>query len=156
MYLAVPPQPDCVSAWRQALRLVDAQPGHEAYNVIIDVANPVGRSTMADPVVAAASAFLESHGEKPIETIAMASFNYRIYPNPAQESINFEIATEQAAKAEFTIFNAQGSIQKQMYYTVNEGNQVFEVKCSDWSPGLYFVRMQVNEDVKTEKVIINR
>ena len=93
---------------------------------------------------------------KPIETIAMASFNYRIYPNPAQESINFEIATEQAAKAEFTIFNAQGSIQKQMYYTVNVGNQVFEVKCSDWSPGLYFVRMQVNEDVKTEKVIINR
>jgi hypothetical protein len=30
MYLAVPPQPDCASAWREAVRLVDARPEHEA------------------------------------------------------------------------------------------------------------------------------
>jgi hypothetical protein len=40
MYLPVPSQPDCATAWRQAVRLVDSAPGHEAYNVVIDVANP--------------------------------------------------------------------------------------------------------------------
>jgi Pregnancy-associated plasma protein-A/Secretion system C-terminal sorting domain len=84
------------------------------------------------------------------------SFSYRIYPNPAQESVNFDIATEQTAKAELMILNAQGGVQKQMYYNVNEGSQSFEVKCSDWSPGVYLVRLKVNDEVKTEKIIINR
>jgi hypothetical protein len=68
-----------VTAWREAVRLVDAEPGHEAYNVIIDIANPVGRSTMADPVVAEVSAFLERHEELPIETIANTIFPSGLY-----------------------------------------------------------------------------
>jgi len=52
MYLAVPPQPDCVSAWREAVRAVDAKAGHVYYNVIIDVLNPTLRNSAADPVVA--------------------------------------------------------------------------------------------------------
>jgi hypothetical protein len=42
MYLPVPPQRDCASAWREAVRAVDAQTGHSAYNVIIDIANTAG------------------------------------------------------------------------------------------------------------------
>jgi hypothetical protein len=66
-------------AWREAVRLVDARPGHQAYNVIVDVANPVARATLDDPVVAAVSDFLESHGEKPIETIANTIFPAALY-----------------------------------------------------------------------------
>ncbi len=40
MYLAVASQADCASAWREAVRAVDSQRGREAYNVIIDVADP--------------------------------------------------------------------------------------------------------------------
>lgn len=79
MYLPVPPQPDCVTAWREAVRLVDAQPGHQGYNVIVDVANPTARATLDDPVVAAVSDFLEKHGEKPIETIANTIFPAALY-----------------------------------------------------------------------------
>ena len=79
MYLPIPPQPDCVTAWREAVRLVDAQPGHQGYNVIIDVANPIARATLDDPVVAAVSDFLERHGEKPIETIANTIFPAALY-----------------------------------------------------------------------------
>ena len=86
----------------------------------------------------------------------LSTFNYRIYPNPAQSSVNFEIAIEQSAKAEVLIFNAQGSVYKRLNYTVNEGSQVFEVKCDDWSPGLYIVRLNVNDSVVTDKIIINR
>ncbi len=74
MYLPVPSQPDCLSAWREAVRVVDAAKGHEAHNVIIDVAEPTVRATMADPAVAAVSAFLAWKKKKPIETVANTIF----------------------------------------------------------------------------------
>ncbi len=74
MYLAVAPQPDCLSAWREAVRAVDAAPGHEAHNVIVDVADPTARASMADPAVAAMSDFLARKGKKPIETVSNTIF----------------------------------------------------------------------------------
>lgn len=79
MYLPVPSQPDCVSAWREAVRLVDDATGHEAYNVIIDVANPTMRATLADPVVAEVDAFLAGRDKKPIETVANTIFPAALY-----------------------------------------------------------------------------
>jgi Pregnancy-associated plasma protein-A/Secretion system C-terminal sorting domain len=83
-------------------------------------------------------------------------FSYRIYPNPAQESVNFEIATEQSGHVELTVFNAQGAIQTQQKHTINEGNQQFSMNSSQWNTGLYFVRLTINETVVTERVVINR
>lgn len=78
MYLPVPSQPDCASAWREAVRAVDAQPGHAAYNVIVDVADPTSGSTIAHPGVAAVDAFLSTHA-KPIETVANTIFPASLY-----------------------------------------------------------------------------
>lgn len=79
MYLPIPSQPDCVSAWREAVRHVDAQSGHHAYNVIIDVADPTARASMADPVVAAHDKFLLAWDQKPIETVSNTIFPASLY-----------------------------------------------------------------------------
>lgn len=79
MYLPVPSQPDCLSAWREAVRLVDAEPRHQAYNVIIDVANPIARASMADPGVAVVSEFLAEHDKKPVETVSNTIFPAGLY-----------------------------------------------------------------------------
>ncbi|KRB86711.1 hypothetical protein ASE00_08510 [Sphingomonas sp. Root710] len=78
MYLPVPSQPDCASAWREAVRLVDALPGHAAYNVIIDVANAVTGTRTDDPRVAAVDAFLRPY-EKTVETVANTIFPSQFY-----------------------------------------------------------------------------
>lgn len=78
MYLPIPSQPDCASAWREAVRLVDAAPGHEAYNVIIDVADPMANAAGADPRIAAVDAFLTARA-KPIETVANTIFPASLY-----------------------------------------------------------------------------
>lgn len=78
MYLAVPPQPDCASAWREAVRLVDARPEHEAYNVIIDVADPTARTTRQDARVAVVDQFL-SGCSKSVETVANTIFPAGLY-----------------------------------------------------------------------------
>jgi hypothetical protein len=78
MYLPVPPQPDCVRAWREAVRRVDAQPGHAAYNVIIDVADPTVNASRQDPRVAVVDDFL-SGCSKSVETVANTIFPVGLY-----------------------------------------------------------------------------
>ena len=86
MYLAIKSQPDCVSAWRAATLAVEERSGHEASNVIIDVENPLARSTLADPAVEAVDEFLIAKGKKGVETVANTLFPaalYRRYGAPA-------------------------------------------------------------------------
>jgi hypothetical protein len=79
MYLPVPSQPDCLSAWREAVRLVDAERGHHSYNVIIDVKDPIARASLADPAVLAVDTFLRERDRKPIETVANTIFPASLY-----------------------------------------------------------------------------
>jgi hypothetical protein len=79
MYLPIPPQPDCVSAWREAVRLVDSHQGHEAHNVIIDVTTPTARAGWDDPAVAEVDAFLIGHDKKAVETVANTIFPAALY-----------------------------------------------------------------------------
>lgn len=78
MYLPVPSQPDCASAWREAVRAVDAQPDHAAYNIIIDIADPTTNASRQDPRVAVVDDFLSDCG-KPVETIANTIFPAGLY-----------------------------------------------------------------------------
>lgn len=78
MYLPIPPQPDCATAWREAVRHVDAQSGHAAYNVIIDVADPTVNANRKNPQVAVVDDFL-SNCDKSVETVANTIFPAGLY-----------------------------------------------------------------------------
>ena len=60
MYQAIPAQTDCASAWLEAVRTVEGAKGHEAHNVIIDVVDPVARTSLSDPVVSTVDDFLNA------------------------------------------------------------------------------------------------
>lgn len=79
MYLAVPPQPDCLTAWRAAVAAVDAARGHEAYNVVFAVADPLARADLGDAAVATVDRFLQRQGVKLIETVANTIFPLGLY-----------------------------------------------------------------------------
>ena len=83
MYLPVPPQPDCAAAWRAAVRAVDSQSGHSAYNVIIDVADPTVNNTRQDPRIAVVDDFL-GHSEKSVEAVANTIFPAGLYTDTAR------------------------------------------------------------------------
>jgi thymidylate synthase len=78
MYLPIPSQPDCPAAWREAARRVDAQPGHAAYNVVIDIEDPVSHSNLRDARVAVVNQFLEQY-DKSVETVANTIFPAGLY-----------------------------------------------------------------------------
>ncbi|KER35261.1 hypothetical protein AL00_16885 [Sphingobium indicum F2] len=78
MYLAIPSQPDCASAWREAVRAIDDLPGHEAYNVIIDIVDPVANTGSDDPRIAIVNDFLLPY-DKSVETVANTIFPLQYY-----------------------------------------------------------------------------
>lgn len=78
MYLPVPPQPDCASAWREAFRAVDSKSGHAAYNVIVDVVDPTANITRQDARIAIVDDFL-SGCDKSLETVANTIFPSGLY-----------------------------------------------------------------------------
>jgi hypothetical protein len=79
LYLPIPTQPDCISAWHEAVRLVEARRGHSAYNVIIDIANPTANTTRQHPGVAFVDDFLRSRGQQAVETVANTIFPASLY-----------------------------------------------------------------------------
>jgi thymidylate synthase len=79
MYLAVPPQPSCAMAWLSATQMVDAAPGHEAHNVIIDVADPTAESTLDRRITSEVDGFLRTHDHSPVRTVANTIFPQAIY-----------------------------------------------------------------------------
>ena len=78
MYLPIPPQPDCASAWREAVRAVDAESGHSAYNVIIDIVDPVVGATLQSPGISVVDDFLKGY-DKSIEAVANTIFPAGLY-----------------------------------------------------------------------------
>ncbi len=78
MYLAIPPQPDCASAWLESVKRVNAEPGREASNVVIDVADPTAGAAASHPIVAHVNNFLIARA-KPVETIANTIFPLALY-----------------------------------------------------------------------------
>jgi len=96
MYLPIAPQPDCASAWREAVRAVDTQAGHAAYNVIIDVADPTAKATRQDPRVAVVDDFL-SERQKSVETIANTIFPAGLYYRYGAPAF-FEVFQEKVLK----------------------------------------------------------
>lgn len=78
MYLPIPSRPDCASAWREGVRQVNAQHGHEAYNVVIDVEDPLANADLRDGRVAVVNSFLEKY-DKSVETIANTIFPEALY-----------------------------------------------------------------------------
>lgn len=78
MYLPIPPQPDCATAWLAAVKAVDAQPRHEAHNVVIDVADPIVGAGLGNPVVATVNEFLIAR-DKSVECVANTIFPWALY-----------------------------------------------------------------------------
>ena len=74
MYLGVPSQSSCALAWLAAAQRVDAVPGHEAHNVIVDVEDPTAESKVDEKIILEADTFLRAHELWPVQTVANTIF----------------------------------------------------------------------------------
>jgi len=77
MYRAIPTQQSCARAWVAAAgAIIDSG---EAYNVVIDVADPVHHDDNDNEVISFVDKFLKLHDENPIVTVANTIFPQSLY-----------------------------------------------------------------------------
>ncbi len=99
---------------------------------------------------------VQQNAPKPTTPPSLSPMSYRIYPNPAQDNINFDIGVEKGGDATLMVYNAQGGLQVSRTYKVTEGSQSFTINCNNWTTGLYFVHLKVNDELVSDRVLIER
>ena len=99
---------------------------------------------------------VQQSAAKPTTPAALSPINCRIYPNPAKDNLNLEISVEKGGDALLTVYKAQGSLQVSRSYKITEGSQSITVNCNNWTTGLYFVHLKINENEVTQRVLIER
>lgn len=86
MYLATKPQPDAARAWLEAAQQVFSQPQHEAYNVIVDVKQPIVCDATSYTIIQRVDDFLRPNS-KPLMTVANTIFPNAIYQKHGIEGL---------------------------------------------------------------------
>lgn len=82
--------------------------------------------------------------------------DFRIYPNPLQgEILNTEIHVTKEQKARLLIINLAGKVIHDHQLDLRPGENQITTGISGYSPGTYIVRLELNDAVFTEKLIIN-
>ena len=78
MIISINEQPDCATAWLNAVEAVDAEQGHCAHNVLIEITDPTAGVSLRDPIVERVDRFLKERA-KPVTTVANTIFPYALY-----------------------------------------------------------------------------
>jgi hypothetical protein len=96
-----------------------------------------------------------------IETVGIDEvsneFNFRLYPNPASESVYVTLDLENSAEVDLTITDIMGNI----VYVENQGDlfagsQQLMIDASSLASGMYFVNLNIDGQVITERLVISK
>lgn len=86
-----------------------------------------------------------------IESEALAS-DVSVYPNPANDIVNFNVRLEGAQNASLIIVDMLG---KQVYTNAVAANQTHKVNTSNFKQGIYFYSLKVgNKVLETKKLVV--
>ncbi len=80
----------------------------------------------------------------------------KIYPNPAYDMINIEFNLDQQSIIEISIFDLQGRMVKLLYKDgADRGKNVLSFNKGALSPGIYFIKIQSNNQIiSNEKIVV--
>jgi len=76
-----------------------------------------------------------------------------IYPNPANDQLNIYIEDEYTGKTELTLMNEIGMVVWSKYFDKTDLNYQTEINMSDFSNGVYFLRINSDQKSITKKVM---
>lgn len=79
MYLPIESQKTCAAAWVEAVTAVNVAPGHEAHNVVFDVAEPLIETAGDARIMVLVDDFLRAAQKLPLQSVANTIFPERIY-----------------------------------------------------------------------------
>lgn len=82
-----------------------------------------------------------------VNEIADLNF-FEVSPNPVREVLNIRVPESAPALVPFTIFDLQGKVVHQGQLN---SNGLFQLTVAEWTPGLYFVKSNIGENIQVSK-----
>ena len=79
-----------------------------------------------------------------------------IYPNPALQSAKANFITTTNSYCNLSIYDLTGrKVQEIFNGWLDAGEQTFEIKSNQLKAGIYFVKLEINDQVRTSKLVIS-
>jgi hypothetical protein len=80
-----------------------------------------------------------------------------VYPNPAQDVVNIDYFLAKSSEIVLTVTDVSGRMVKQLKKgTENAGLNTEQLNTLDFTPGIYFVNLQINTELIVTKMLISR
>lgn len=84
----------------------------------------------------------------------VADLNTQVYPNPATSISTVQFNVEQLSEVEISVMNTVGQLVYQNKGVYSPGLQKAQIDLSDFSSGLYFVKVQMNGRRHAQKLVV--
>ena len=98
---------------------------------------------------------LQTAAPSAVNNVTTASANtFTIYPNPASQSFNSIINTDNAGKAIMVVSDVAGKELITKTFTLQAGQQTITTDASQLAPGMYFVTFSQQGKSQTQKLVI--
>ncbi len=88
------------------------------------------------------------------ENVAEA-LNMNVYPNPASNNVNVVLSGVKGQTV-LTVHDMSGKVVSNMRVDIDDNNQIINIPVSDYSQGIYFIKVVNGSAVMTKKLIIAR
>jgi len=91
-----------------------------------------------------------------IEKINLEKSSIRFYPNPTNDKINFLLDLDQSATIAIDLLNINGQLVKKLLQSTNcdKGELTLIAGISDVPAGVYLIRLNINGEEVTQKIIV--
>jgi len=86
---------------------------------------------------------------------AITSYTTTAFPNPFNSYVNVTIAAQEAGDLHVQLFSIEGALLKDIQQYVGSGQETVSIKTDGIPAGTYIVKMMLNNQVVTEKLIKN-
>ncbi|MBK7872748.1 MAG: PKD domain-containing protein [Saprospiraceae bacterium] len=84
---------------------------------------------------------------------AITFSDLKLYPNPAKDQLNLEFNLPQSGDYQLNIFSLEGKLLQSRNESAASGKNITQVQIGDLPTGVYFLRIQSNEHIKTLKFV---
>lgn len=116
------------------------------YTVTLTVTNSSGCSTTSTQTI--------NVGVGVQEQSAVSAMT--LYPNPANDNMNIDINMTEHAAAQIVAYDLSGQVLINENKDLAAGSNILTYDVTNWSNGVYFVRVASGNSVNTMKIVINR
>ncbi|MFK7948845.1 MAG: S8 family serine peptidase [Saprospiraceae bacterium] len=118
----------------------------ETYDVYLQTTDNTGCSDAISLPIEVVNFPVSTNGIKPLQNIA------KVYPNPTNDILNIELRLDKTTAVNFRLVNAVGQTTRTSSNQVSN-NQVTQLNLSDLPSGIYFLQIQIDEQIISKKVI---